>query len=324
LLRHERRQLGPATLEWGHLAAFEMLIEDVSTWEALLGACLETLTGEGLPFVSLHGDVGRFGPIGFAPYHMATELVLPTRPVGPCVYLRPAQPDDLDDLAALYEHSYVRVPLHQVRSRAEWRWLLAEANSFRVLEDSLGRVLGYIRVAPGQPVAEAAAADAGIARSLLEALPPHTGRDGQRLSLPLAHPVAQAALHRGGVAQVRAPTAQGTAVVPLAGVVDVGEALRQLLPAFTVRLAQSRYAGWQGLVQLELAEERWGLACGNGQLRVVEGNSSADVRLRQLSLAGLAQLLLGYRAPADLRATGDLSCDDTALGLLDALFPVIL
>ena len=40
--------------------------------------------------------------------------------------------------------------------------------------------------------------------------------------------------------------------------------------------------------------------------------------------AALAQLLLAYRAAADLRATGGLACDDTALGLIDALFPALL
>jgi hypothetical protein len=57
---------------------------------------------------------------------------------------------------------------------------------------------------------------------------------------------------------------------------------------------------------------------------VIDGSRPADLRLRQVTLPGLAQLLLGYRAAADLRASGDLACDDSALGLLDALFPVVL
>ena len=57
---------------------------------------------------------------------------------------------------------------------------------------------------------------------------------------------------------------------------------------------------------------------------MIDGSRPADLRLRQITLPALAQLCLGYRAAADLRATGGLACDDSALGLLDALFPVVL
>jgi hypothetical protein len=61
----------------------------------------------------------------------------------------------------------------------------------------------------------------------------------------------------------------------------------------------------------------------NGQAMLLSGTNASDVWLRRVSLGGLAQLLLGYRSCADLRATRDLACDDTALGLLDVLFPIM-
>jgi hypothetical protein len=47
-----------------------------------------------------------------------------------------------------------------------------------------------------------------------------------------------------------------------------------------------------------------------------------DVLVGVGALGALAQLLLGYRSAADLRATGGIACEPTAFGLLDALFPV--
>jgi len=57
---------------------------------------------------------------------------------------------------------------------------------------------------------------------------------------------------------------------------------------------------------------------------VIDGARPADVRLRNVTLPALAQLCLGYRPAADLRATGGLACDDSALGLIDALFPAVM
>jgi len=56
---------------------------------------------------------------------------------------------------------------------------------------------------------------------------------------------------------------------------------------------------------------------------VAAGAGPADLLVGGLGLAAAAQLLLGYRAAADLRATGELRCADVDLGLIDALFPVV-
>ncbi|MEP7190970.1 MAG: sterol carrier protein domain-containing protein, partial [Roseiflexaceae bacterium] len=111
---------------------------------------------------------------------------------------------------------------------------------------------------------------------------------------------------------------------PLAGVVDLPLLLAALVPEFERRLARSRYAGWSGNLRLEIDTERITLAFADGGATVIDGSRPADLRLRQITLPALAQLCLGYRVAADLRATGGLACDDSALGLLDALFPAIL
>jgi hypothetical protein len=133
------------------------------------------------------------------------------------------------------------------------------------------------------------------------------------------HPVAQAALHLGGEGRLSAAD-QTT----LAGVVDLPMLLAALAPELEQRLAGSRYTGWSGNLRVEIATERITLALEAGRATIIDGSRPADLRLRNVALPALAQLLLGYRATADLRATGGLACDDSALGLLDALFPVVL
>jgi hypothetical protein len=136
------------------------------------------------------------------------------------------------------------------------------------------------------------------------------------------HAVAQAALQLSGHIELAAP--EPSSHTPLAGVVDLPLMLEMLSHEFERRLARSRYAGWSGNLRVELETERITLALAEGRVEVIDGSRPADLRLRQVALPALAQLCLGYRAAADLRATGGLSCDDSALGLLDALFPVVL
>jgi len=104
--------------------------------------------------------------------------------------------------------------------------------------------------------------------------------------------------------------------------VDLAGALAALAPELTRRLAASRYAGWNGAIRIELDASRVTIVCGGGRVSVTGSEHPADVRLRRVTLPGLAQLLLGYRSAGDLRATGDLDCDDQTLGLVDSIFPV--
>lgn len=129
--------------------------------------------------------------------------------------------------------------------------------------------------------------------------------------------MAQVALHTGGVATVRGATTR------LAGIVDLAAAVAQLAPALEPRLASSRYIDWSGRVQIESGGTYVTIACVHGRITIATGAQPADVRLRQVTLSGLPQICLGYRAISDLRATGELDCDDTELGLLETLFPIV-
>jgi predicted N-acetyltransferase YhbS len=342
LLAHRRLRLGAATLEIGEIARLDTQ-EGEPGFTALLGDCLGTLLGEGLPLALVHGDMAIYSPYGFAPYTFSAEVDLDAGPhADTAPALRAASEADLDDLAALYTASYHDQPLAEARALPDWRARLADDYVTLVLEDGRARVIAYTAITTNDHgpttsappvvvgrsslvVAEAAAADAGAARSLIAALAAYAHASGlQRLRLRLApaHIVAQAALHLGGTARIAAPVSAGE--LALAGVVDLPGILEALAPEFERRLAASRYAGWSGNLRVEIETERITLAFAAGRAAVIDGSRPADVRLRQVALPGLAQLCLGYRAAADLRATGWLACDDSALGLIDALFPVVM
>jgi len=330
LLGHRRLRLGAALFEIGAIEVLHVRDPgDSEVFDALLGDCLGALMDQGLPIVALHGSCAEYAPFGFATYRFRAVVELRAGANGAGIALRAPEMGDLEDLAALYGASYQGLALIDERAAPDWRAWLAQ-HAALVLEDGRGRVVAYAALAADRTgdllaIDEAAAADAGAARQLGGALLERAraeGRAGLLLKLAPWHPVAQVALHLGGMARLRAPADAEPAA--LAGVVDLMGALEALIPEFERRLARSRYAGWSGNLRLELATERFILALDQGHATVIDGQRPADLRLRQIELPALAQLCLGFRAAADLRATGGLSCDDAALGLIDALFPAVL
>lgn len=334
LLAHERHRLGLATLDLG-LLEFVFERPSAAARAALLEAAVSVLYAAQLPLVALCGASGAYAGLGLAP--CATHAALLLDGVGePTVApLRPATADDLDDLAALHAATYAGLALSAVRAAPDWRWLLAEPAAWLVLEESLGRVVAYGRVGvPANPfdgdqqtretrlvVHEAGVADAGAARLLIRGLASEAKRIGGKLELRLApaHPVAQGALLLGAQGLLWAPNqAEPT---QLWGVVELFGALDALAPELLRRLRNSRYAGWSGAVRLEGEGGVATLRCDEQRVEARAGGGPAAVHVSALGLGAASQLLLGYRAAADLRATGELQCADLDLGLLDVLFP---
>jgi predicted acetyltransferase len=335
LIGHERLRLGTATLEAGRIAALELSPADHDPHEfaALLGDCLRVLIGAGLPLALVRGSAATYTPFGFAAYHFSSAAEFWQLDHAHTDLLRPVVEDDLEDLAALYESSYGQLALATLRAAPDWRHWLAHNQMVLGLEDSRSRLVAYALLGADQThdpqialeIDEAAAADAGAARSLCAAL---LGRARKRhyelvhLTLSPQHIVAQTAMQLGGNIWIECP--KPTDDMPLAGIVDLPLLLEALAPEFERRLARSRYVGWSGNLRMETETERITLAFAEGRATVIDGARPADLRLRQITLPALAQLCLGYRVAADLRATGELACDDSALGLLDALFPAVL
>jgi Sterol carrier protein domain len=341
LIGHERWRLGAATLEIG---CVEQIYTSSSQHapavrEALIGDCLSALLDNQLPLATLRGPAEQLTPFGFAPYRLrstgtlATTAHTHTTTTAEIPALRAASASDLEDLAALYEASYHTLPLSQIRAAPDWRAWMSAQRAAVVLEDRHGRLTGYALIEPHAAqdqlrIVEAASADSGAARGLCAALLDRAtaeGRQGLTLVLPAVHVLARAALHMGGAVQLTAPPAgEQAGRADLAGIVELPGMLEALAPEFERRLARSRYADWSGNLRIELETERITLTLAAGHVTVIDGVRPADVRLRTVALPALAQLCLGYRDAADLRATGGLDCADTTLGLIDTLFPAIM
>jgi hypothetical protein len=309
-----RLRIGVATLECATLtiAPAELDAEQVAD---LVGATLPALLASGLVLLLTTGQLGQYQPLGMAPYRLQSSAAVPTNTGVVRSGLRLATNADRVDLQAL--HAAYPAYLREDRSIAEWRvWPRAE--TLWVLEDGRGRVAGYACIEVGQ-VIEAVAADAGVARLLLAGLAQQHAQ--ATLALSPNHPVMQAAIQLGAQLIVQRDQRD---LLPLAGVLDLAGILTQIAPELIRRLADSRYAGWSGNLSIELIDQRVVLGFRAGQPVILAHDAPADLRLRRVTLPGLAQLLLGYRGAADLRATGELQCDDTALGLFDTLFPICL
>ncbi len=330
LVAHRRLRLGAATLESGVIERIYAgpAQRDADVLSALVVDCVGALYEQAIPLATLRGPAGLYARFGFAPYLLRSRVYLDTTGSAEAAALPPGglralEAGDLEELSALYEASYGAVPLAEARAAPDWR-LLAERGETLACRDRSGRTVGYARIEPGADgallVVEAAAADAGAARLLLAGV---LARGAAVLLAPPGHVVAQAGLQLGGELRLAAAPRAPDEPVALAGVVSLPLALEALAPELERRLAGSRYAGWSGSLRLELDSGRATLMFSGGRLSGGDGTRPADVRLRRLTLDALAQLLLGYRAAADLRADGGLDCDDTELGLVDALFPVL-
>jgi predicted N-acetyltransferase YhbS len=318
LMGHERRRLGAAMLEVGVLETIYVQPHrrHQGVFRSLMSDCLRALAVAELPLVTLHGLQALFAPFGFTAYQFNAIVTISSKDQLVRLdetqrQLRPVVEGDLEDLAALYAANYHDQPLTPIRAATDWRvWPQEHA---LVLEDRCGRVVAYAALAVragGEPpqVVEAAAADGGAARNLIAALLTRTYMRGPmqlELILPPTHMVALAALYMGGATHITAALDDGRAAddVALAGVVDLPAMLNALTSEFERRLERSRYAGWSGNLRVEIETGRVTLAILDGRVEMIDGSRPADVRLRRVSLAALAQLCLGYRSAADLAGT---------------------
>lgn len=311
LLTHERVLLAGATLDVGHLHGIMCAPGAAPTChEQAFDAALAALYEEGLPLIRLIDTPGR-APLGCAPCQFQSVLSLAHASTAGA--LRAATPEDSLELATLARTSTAGLSLVPVRSDAEWQHWIGHAAP-RILTGRNGQIIAF--AAEG----EAGAEDAAAARALVQVL---AAANQPIPHLPARHLVTQALLQLGGRVELfAAPPDTRTS---LYGVVDLALLLEEMRAVLTVRVAQSRYAGWSGLVRLEADGGPVDLRVRGGAIAIAPPDVQVlpDIRIRQLRLHALPQLCLGYRSAPDLRAAGLLEADDPALSLLDVLFPVV-
>ncbi|NJN15128.1 MAG: hypothetical protein HC822_01905 [Oscillochloris sp.] len=323
LLSHQRARLGAATLEV--LEIVKLVSGSPAVRNALLEAAVHAAAEAGLPWLSLRRPPAQFAEYGLAPCALRSHLTLdPQTTPHPKSGLRLAGEQDIADLAALYAASYDRIPLAPQRAMPDWRWILAGNSRLQILDDNRRRPVAYAALSPSIGallVREAAAADSGAARMLIQALTAQVRASGDLLALelPAIHVTARAAIQLGARLELRAPAPDAAAW--LWGVVDPFAALDELRIELHERLNRSNYHGWEGRIGLEWSGGSAILAVEKRQMSIVRESEPRDLAIRRISLGGLAQFLLGYRDAADLRASDELTCADTDLGLMNAIFP---
>jgi hypothetical protein len=314
-ITHERRRIGAAVLD----VATVRIPGELTLHPALLEPVVAAAAAAELAWLQIDLPVTADPLPGLAICRLKSRLQLAFH-VGRAPVLRPAAHADVADLTALGAALAAAAPLSYERTAADWRWLVTTlGDAIQVLEDERGRLAGYAVCGPDPGFSEAYAADAGVGRALLDALSAQGRNEGR---LDPGHPLTHTALVHGGRSELSVP-GQGH-IAPHWGVIDLTAALTDLAPELGVRVRRSRYAGWQGRVQVEVGGRRVGLRLTGEAVEVEQQPVRApDVAVQRIALSAVPQLLLGYRTVADLRASGALQCAESDFGLLDGLFPVI-
>jgi hypothetical protein len=284
--------------------------------ETLMNQAL-TLLEEGIGIILVHGDVAEWLPFGFAPISHVSHIVqagAPTHSVHTQATMQIPSDSEWQTITsmAMLQHRN-GVALYDVAhpQRAPWVMLTGRDGQLRAAANVVCDQHSCRLVA-------AVASDDGAAYDLVQQLwyTPLLAHK-PTIQLGLDHPLTRAALAQYGVVTVQSAAAHGM----LAGVIDLPTMLNALAPVFAKRLRQSVYADWSGGVRIEISDERAMLMIDHSQVSVIDGTREADVRLKQVDVAALAQLAFGYRSVALLRRFGMVMCDDTELALFDILFP---
>lgn len=275
---------------------------------------------EGIGIILRTGDSSTWAAFGFAPisYDVATSWLHQPRMSRP-------QPGTTQRVIANSDIVHAISDMHRVRPTgsvdivdwddvhpADWFLLTSRDGQLRGAAelDIINSVIHCRR---------AVVTDDGAAGDLIDGLIDTFTATKLQLILPPAHPLTRMALAVG--AETRIHAAQPYSV--LGGIIDLPTMLTALIPAFTARVAASRYSDWVGGVRLEISDERAMIMLNAGVVTVIDGTREAAVRMRTIEVPALAQLCFGYRSVSALRRAGLLSCDDTELPICEILFPCL-
>lgn len=321
VVAHERILIGNATVDVGvlrHHVVAAGVHRDVLA-ELLMQQAL-VLLAEGISCLALHGAVREWQPVGFAPVSYQNQIVWPT--ALPAHALAPGSYQvcvpEAEQMAIIrsmqLSQSVAGYPQIIDVVRAEPPpWLLSWGRDGQLQAAvELGTAGNETHVSSAVATQQGAAVDAVMA--LMHA--PEIVRP-VRMTLPFRHSLSQAAV-QCHASMVHALPATHTTLM---GVLDLPAMLTALIPAFKQRMHASPYANWRGGVRIEISDERAMIVIAEDGITVIDGSRDAQVRMRQVEVPALAQLLLGYRSVSMLRRMGMLACDDTELPLLEILFP---
>lgn len=258
--------------------------------------------------------------------------------------LRPATPDDIATVMALYARDCGRVGISTVIETDVWRWLMTgmgegamEDWTTDLIVGTEERVVGYVLFPPGRwgrdvpvrgltvvPGVSLAAVLPSVLRAARDCGP------SMRTFKPDTPPPAQVGLYLGR-AHPAYDVLNDVLTPPEAHpyawyirVPDLPRLVRELAPVLERRLASSALAGHTGEIAIEFYRGGLRLAFEQGRLTTAEDWSRGMWGKAQAGFPPLVflQLLFGHRSLAQLRdAYPDVYAEDPARLLLEALFP---
>lgn len=315
---HDRITVAPAHVDVAVVRAMHCVVPAAhgDVVETLMHQAL-SLLAEGIGVLVVRGDVTSWAPFGFAPISYQATITQRAAPplavpdVATWTIPSPAEWRVIQSMALRQSRHHIACFDTAMLPQRPWLLLHGRDGQLRAAAD-------VMMTDSSAAVVAAVASDDGAAYELIQqlwygALLPHK----PALMLSPNHPFAHAAVAQYGVLQMHAAEAHSL----LAGVIDLPTMLHALVPAFEARIRQSEYATWHGGVRVEISDERAMIMVEHGRVQIIDGTREAAVRIKQVDVAALAQLLFGYRSVALLRRHGLLFCDDTELPLCEVLFP---
>ena len=186
--------------------------------------------------------------------------------------------------------------------------------------DAAGKLAGYVRAAPAEdePKTLLCLEAVGHPRHCLAVLGDLFKRGAYEkiacFTLPHPHPLLQHLRKGNCIVENRYFDISGWRV----RIINLHSTLTKLLPLFEKRLANSRFAGWQGTLLLDAGEQKATLGLAGGKIMVTDNTAIPNI-LR--GGADLARFLIGSDEPDEIIRQAGMACLGLAQSLAQVLFP---
>ena len=318
-------QMGLATLRMGGLGAVVTPPKQRGRGyaRALLQDTTHYLTTQGFDLGCLDGVADFYHRFGYAtvmPYHHVRIQVQDALALASPLSVRPLTPEDVQELASLYERCWHRRVGVLVRDKAMWQWQLDGIRGGDVVVGASGDVRGYVVYEREADWAkETAATDANAVAALLRRLAQRAQQAGKQtfyLNLPPDAPFVRLARAMCAI-KIIASTRPGAGWQ--ARLLNVESAFDKLSPELSERLARAPQTGWHGRLRLETEIGGVSLYIDRTGVRVDKETRTQIICL--MPQARLTQLLFGYITVAEAAAAPGSSIPYVASPIMAALFP---
>ncbi len=186
--------------------------------------------------------------------------------------------------------------------------------------DADGNLAGYVRAAPSEeePKTLLCLEAVGDSRQCLAVLAELFERGGYEkiacFTLPHLHPLLQHLRKSNCIAETRYFDVSGWRV----RIINLQGTLQKLAPLFEQRLAESRFAAWQGSLLLDAGEQQATIHIENGKVLIDSEAPSGNI-LR--GGAEIARFLIGSDEPDEIIRQAGMACAGLAHPLAQVLFP---